>query len=134
MGHLSLELGEVTRDRRHVEASEDRFLRLTVEQEPEGCFEAALRRVFACRQPLAHLSRHRDVVPSLAISLADDHIENEGLALAGEPDLDHVAFLSDRGRVANSTHLIYEDRHDSIYCNNNGQRNKWHSHCCIYFR
>jgi len=64
----------------HVEASQNRFLRLTVEQEPERCFEAAPRRVLTRRQPLAHLSRHRDVVTSLALSLGDDHIQDEGIA------------------------------------------------------
>src|SRR5262245_39084903 len=96
--HLSLELWEVPRNLRHVEASENRFLRLTIEQEPEGCFEAALRRVFARRQPFAQLSRHRDVVTRLALSLGDDHIESEGIALGGEPDLDHVALLAARVR------------------------------------
>src|SRR5262249_55406420 len=85
---------EVPRNLRHVEASENRFLRLTIEQEPEGCFEATLRRVFARRQPFAQLSRHRDVVTRLALSLGDDHIESEGIALGGEPDLDHVALLA----------------------------------------
>jgi len=31
-------------------------------------------------QSLAHLFRHRDVVMSLAVSLADDHLENERAA------------------------------------------------------
>src|SRR5262249_19091187 len=47
--HLPFELGEITRDRRHVEASEDGFLWLAVEQEPEGCLEAALRCMLASR-------------------------------------------------------------------------------------
>src|SRR6516165_8236039 len=67
--HHPLELGEVARNRRDVESSEDGFLWLAVEQEPEGRLETALRRVLARRQPLAHLSRHRDVVTSLALSL-----------------------------------------------------------------
>jgi hypothetical protein len=41
--HLPLELGEIARDRRHIEMSEDRFLWLAVEQEPEGRLEIALR-------------------------------------------------------------------------------------------
>src|SRR5262249_53109318 len=94
--HLALELAEVARDLRHIEASENRFLRLTVEQEPEGCLEAALRRVLARSQPLARLSRHRDVVTGLALSLGHDHLEHERIALAGEPDLDHVDLL---GRI-----------------------------------
>src|SRR6516165_5923993 len=95
MWHFSLELGEVARDRRHVEASENRFLRLTVEQEPEGRFETALRRVLARRQPLAHLSRHRDVVMGLALSFSDDHLENERVVLGSASNLDHVDFLGD---------------------------------------
>jgi hypothetical protein len=45
--HLLFELGEIARDRGHAEASEDRFLWLAVEQEPEGRFQTALRRMFA---------------------------------------------------------------------------------------
>src|SRR5262249_54165407 len=78
----------------------------TIEQEPEGCFEAALRRVFARRQPFAQLSRHRDVVTRLALSLGHDHIETEGIALGGEPDLDHVALLAARQRPGSAA-----DRH-----------------------
>src|SRR5215469_1625293 len=93
--HLPFELGEVARDRGHVEASEDRFLGLAVEQEPEGRLDAAFWRMLARRQPLAHLSRHRDVVTSLALSFADDHLENERVALGSAPDLDHVDLLGD---------------------------------------
>src|SRR5262249_21869741 len=93
--HLPLELGEVARNRRDVEASEDRFLWLAVEQESEGRFETAFRRMPAARQPLAHLSRHRDVVTRLTLSFADDHLENERVALGGAPDLDHVGLLGE---------------------------------------
>src|SRR6516225_7504797 len=93
--HLPLELGEVARDRRHVEASEDRFLWLAVEQEPEGRLETALRGMLARRQPFAHLSRHRDVVTSLVLSFTDDHLENERVMLGEAPDLDHVDLLGD---------------------------------------
>jgi Sigma-70, non-essential region len=48
--HLPLELGEITRDRRHVEASEDRFLWLSVEQELEGGLETMLWRMLDRRQ------------------------------------------------------------------------------------
>jgi hypothetical protein len=34
------------------------------------------------------------VVTSLALSLGDDHIEDEGIALGSEPDLDHGAILA----------------------------------------
>src|SRR5215831_12597681 len=95
MWHLPLELGEVARDRRYVEASEDRFLGLAVEQEPEGRLETAFRRMLARRQPLAHLSRHRHAVASLALSFADDHLENERAVLASALDLNHVDLLGD---------------------------------------
>src|SRR5215831_178496 len=47
--HLPLELGEIARDGCHVEASEDRFLWLTVEQEPKGRLEIALWGMLAGR-------------------------------------------------------------------------------------
>src|SRR5499426_1355889 len=95
MWHLPLELGEVARDHRHVEASEDRFLWLAVEQEPEGRLDTAFRCMLARRQPLAHLSRHGDVVTSLALSFADDYVENERVVLGSAPDLNHVDLLRD---------------------------------------
>jgi hypothetical protein len=45
---------------------------------------------------MAGLSGHRDVVTGLALAFADDHLELQGLALAGTPDLDHADLL---GRV-----------------------------------
>src|SRR5215472_12020431 len=93
--HLPLELGEVARDRRQVEAPEDRFLGLAVEQEPEGRLETAFGRMLARRQPLAHLSRHGDVVTSLTLSFADDHLENERVVRGSAPDLNHVDLLGD---------------------------------------
>src|SRR5438128_3670544 len=71
--HLPLELGEVARDRGHVEAPEDRFHGLAVEQEPERHLDTAFWRMLPRRQPLAHLSRHGDVVTGLTLSFADDH-------------------------------------------------------------
>ena len=93
--HLPLKLGEVVWDRRHVEACEDRFLRLAVEQKPEGRLEAVLRRMLARREPLTHLLRHRDVVTSLTLSFADDHFENERVMFGSAPDLNHVDLLGD---------------------------------------
>lgn len=46
---FSLELGEVARDHRHVEACQDRLLRLAVQQEQECRLETALWRVRASR-------------------------------------------------------------------------------------
>src|SRR5262245_45787454 len=87
MRQFTLEFGEVARDHRHVEASEYRLLWLMVEQESEGCLKAALRRMVPARQPVAHFTRHRDVVTSLAPSLAKDHFEIERATLAHAPDL-----------------------------------------------
>ena len=42
MRQLPLEFGEVTRDHRHVEASENQLLWLAVEQETEGRLKTAL--------------------------------------------------------------------------------------------
>src|SRR6266849_9369147 len=97
--HLPLELGEVARDRRHVEAPEDRFLWLPVEQELEGRLETAFRRMLPRRQPLAHLSRHRDVVTSLTLSFADDHLENERIVLGNAPLLRRFAIVNDAGPI-----------------------------------
>src|SRR6516225_10855599 len=93
--HLPLELGEVARDRGHVEAPEDRFLGLAVEQEPERHLDTAFWRMLPRRQPLAHLSRHGDVVTGLALSFTDDHIENERVVRGSAPDLNHVDPLCD---------------------------------------
>src|SRR5262245_61709659 len=77
MRQFTLEFGEVAQDHRHVEASEYRLLWLAVEQESEGCLKAALRRMVPARQTVAHFTRHRDVVTSLAPCLANDHFEIE---------------------------------------------------------
>src|SRR5262245_29490512 len=93
MRQFTLEFGEVARDHRHVEASEYRLLWLAVEQESEGCLKAAFRRMVPARQPVAHFTRHRHVVTSLAPSLANDHFEIERATLANAPDLDHGDLL-----------------------------------------
>src|SRR5262249_34807158 len=82
MRQFTLEFGEVAQDHRRVEASEYRLLWLAVEQESEGCLKAALRRMVPARQPVAHFTRHRDVVTSLAPCLANDHFEIERATLA----------------------------------------------------
>ena len=51
--------------------------------------------MLARRQPLTHLSRHGDVVTSLTLSFADDHLENERVVLGSAPDLNHVDLLGD---------------------------------------
>src|SRR5262245_4313106 len=100
MRQFTLEFGEVARDHRHVEAPEYRLLWLAVEQESEGCLKAALRRMVPARQPVAHFTRHRDVVTSLAPCLANDHFEIERATLASAPDLDHGDLLGQNRRVA----------------------------------
>src|SRR5690349_7354787 len=107
--HLPLELGEVAREGRHVETPEDRFLGLAVEQETEGRLETAFGRMLPRRQPLAHLSRHGDVVMSLALSFADDHLENERVVLGSAPDLNHVDLLGDE-RVLRAPVMIHITR------------------------
>src|SRR4029450_883684 len=87
---LPFKLGKIARDRRYVEASEDRFLGLAVEQEPERRLETALRGMLARRQPFAHLLRHRDVVTSLAVSFANEHLENGRGVFGGASDVDHI--------------------------------------------
>src|ERR1700756_3666049 len=93
--HLPLELGEVARNRGHVEAPKDRFLGLAVEQEQERHLDTAFWRMLPRRQPLAHLSRHGDVVTGLTLAFADDHLKNERVVLGSAPDLDHVDLLRD---------------------------------------
>src|SRR6266436_6254475 len=93
--HLPLELGEVARDRGHVEAPEDRFLGLAVEQEPERRLDTAFWRMLPRRQPLAHRSRHGDVVTGLTLAFADDHLKNERVVLGSAPDLNHIDLLRD---------------------------------------
>src|SRR5437660_11517424 len=93
--HLPLELGEVARDRGHVEAPEDRFLGLAAEQEPKRHLDTAFWRMLPRRQPLAHLSRHGDVVTGLTICFADGLLRNKTVVLGRAPDLNHVELLRD---------------------------------------
>src|SRR5262249_55950567 len=79
--HLPLELGEVARDHRYIEASENRLLWLAIEQETEGRLKTALGRMFAGHQPLAHFTGHGGMVTSLARSFTNDHFETERAAL-----------------------------------------------------
>jgi hypothetical protein len=53
MRQLPLEFGEVARDHRHVEASENRLFWLAVEQETEGCLKTALGRMLATQTVIA---------------------------------------------------------------------------------
>src|SRR5262245_39961155 len=92
--HLPFELGEIARDRRDVEASQNRFLRLAVEQKPECRFQTALRRMLARGQAFAHLLRHRDVVMCLTVSFADDHLKAGRRGFRGASDVDHAGLLA----------------------------------------
>jgi hypothetical protein len=86
---LTLELGKVTGDHSDVETPQDRFLRFAIKEESEGRLDATLWRVRTHRQSFASVSRHRDVMASLAISCTDDDLEFEGITFAGSLDLDH---------------------------------------------
>ena len=86
---LALELGKVTGDHGDVEAPQDRSLGFSIKQELERRLDAVLGRVRAHRQPFASISRHRDVMASLAVSHTDDDLEFKWIAFAGSLDLDH---------------------------------------------
>jgi hypothetical protein len=86
---LALELGKVTGDHGDVEMPQDRLLGLAIQQELKRRLDATLRRVRACRQSLARVSRHRHMMASLAVSHTDDDLEFEWIAFAGSLDLDH---------------------------------------------
>ena len=86
---LALELGKVTGDHGDVEAPQDRSLGFSIKQELERRLDAVLGRMRAHGQPFASISRHRDVMASLAVSQTDDDLEFEWIAFAGSLDLDH---------------------------------------------
>src|SRR5260370_9674664 len=86
---LLLEFGEVARDHGHIEAPEDQFFRLPVEQESESRVETTLWRMLACGEPLARLLRHRHLMAALAFSLPDDHLECKRVALPSPLNFDH---------------------------------------------
>src|SRR6266852_8426983 len=86
---LLLEFGEVARDHGHIEAPEDQFFRLPVEQESESRVETTLWRMLACGEPLARLLRHRHLMAALAFSLPDDHLECKRVALPSALNFDH---------------------------------------------
>src|SRR6516165_3076287 len=93
MRQLLLEFWEVTRDHRHVEASENRLLWLAIEQKTEGRLKTALERMFAGHQPFAHFTGHGDMVTRLARSFTKRPLRNERAALTNAPDLDHGNLL-----------------------------------------
>jgi hypothetical protein len=84
-----LELRKVTGDHSDVETPQDRLLWLAVEQELECCPDAMLRRIRTHRQSFASVSRHRDVMASLARPHSNNDLEFEWVAFAGLLDLDH---------------------------------------------
>jgi hypothetical protein len=86
---LALELWKVMGDHSDVETPQDRPLGLAIKQELERRLDAMLRRVRVHRQSFASVSRHRDVMVSLAVFHADDDLEFEWIAFAGSLDLDH---------------------------------------------
>ena len=76
-------------DHGDVEMPQDRLLGLAIKQELECRLDAKFRRVSACRQSLASVSRHRHMMASRAVSHTDDDLEFEWIAFAGSLDLDH---------------------------------------------
>ena len=92
--YFPIEFGEIARDHRQVEASENRLLRLAVEQEAERRLDKTLGRVLPACQPIARLARHRDVVTGLTPSFTDDNLEIERVVLCNSPDFNHVDHLS----------------------------------------
>lgn len=103
---LSFEFGEEVRDLPHVEATQDRLLRFVVEQEANSRLNAELGRMLASRQPLAGCPRHRHRVTALVLTVADDNLEFERVALAGAPDLDRPDLLSPRARLPGALRRI----------------------------
>ena len=86
-----------------VETPQNRLLGLAIKQELERRLDATFRRVSACRQSLASVSRHRHMVASLAACDTHDDLEFERVAFAGSLDLDHPAPFDTCGLVlANS--------------------------------
>jgi len=78
-------------DHGDVEMPQNRLLGLAIKQELERRLDATFRRVSTCRQSLAHVSRHRHMMASLAGSDTHDDLEFEWVAFAGSLDLDHPA-------------------------------------------
>src|SRR5262249_15803876 len=88
---LALELRKVMGDHGDVEMPQNRLLGLAIKQELECRLDATFRRVSACRQSLASVSRHRHMMASLAASDTHDDFEFESIAFAALLDLDHPA-------------------------------------------
>jgi hypothetical protein len=85
-----LELGEVARNHRNIEASEDRLLGLPVEQEAKSGLEATLGRMLAGCQLLAFHFRYCDAVTGFTLSFTDHDLEIEWVALTDALHLDHA--------------------------------------------
>src|SRR5262245_36087952 len=88
---LALELRKVMGDPDDVEMPQNRLLGLAIEQELERRLDATFRRVSACHQSLASVSRHRQMMARLVASDTHDDLEFEWIAFAGSLDLDHPA-------------------------------------------
>src|SRR5438034_10972426 len=62
-------------------------------------------------QPFACVSRHGDLVTSLTLSCADDHLENERILLGSPANLDHVDLLGMHvPALAGGCSVRYDDR------------------------
>src|SRR5262245_3321771 len=88
---LALELRKVTEDYGHVETPQNRLLGLAIKQELERRLDATFRRVSACRQLLASVSRDRHMMAGLAASATHRDLEFKWIAFADSLDLDHPA-------------------------------------------
>src|SRR6185503_3186581 len=84
---LALELRKVMGDYGDVETPKNRLLGLAIEQELERRLDATFRRVSACGQSLASVSRHRHMMASLAACDTHNDLEFERVAFAGSLDL-----------------------------------------------
>src|SRR5262249_12227810 len=80
---LALELRKVMGDHGDVEMPQNRLLGFAIKQELERRLDATCRRVSACRQTLASVSRHRHMMTSLSSSDTHDDLEFEWIAFAG---------------------------------------------------
>ena len=94
MRQLPFKFGKVASDDRCIESSEDRFLRLTIEQEAECRVQEALRFVLAIGQPQVRRAGDPDTMSCFASFLMDDHFEFERVSLTYAPDIDNVSLLA----------------------------------------
>lgn len=91
---LALEFREITGNHGNVEAAQDGFLRLAIEQKPERRLDQPLRALFAPRQALASLTRDRHLVARLVAALMDDDLERKRVAALDLSDFNQACHAS----------------------------------------